>query len=126
MDRGDVILTPSWSWHDHGKDGSGPMIWLDGLDIPSFKHFPVHFVEHYKDPRYPADVVEKKESPIVFPWVEMKQMLDSAEGSWAALPYLAKDGNEGRPSPKPDSSNFQIGTDVHRSEQNFGRIRRKD
>ena len=98
MDRGDVILTPSWSWHDHGKDGSGPMIWLDGLDIPSFQHFPVHFVEHYKDPRYPADVVEKKESPIVFPWVEMKQKLDSAEGPWAALPYLGEDGNEGMSS----------------------------
>ena len=28
MRRGDVILTPTMNWHDHGKDGSGPMIWL--------------------------------------------------------------------------------------------------
>lgn len=40
MKRGDVILTPTWNWHDHGKDGSGPMIWLDGLDLPNFVHFP--------------------------------------------------------------------------------------
>ena len=45
MQRGDVILTPTWNWHDHGKDGSGPMIWLDGLDLPCYRHFPVHFVE---------------------------------------------------------------------------------
>jgi len=42
MQRGDVILTPTWNYHDHGKDGSGPMIWLDGLDLPQFRHFPVH------------------------------------------------------------------------------------
>ena len=40
MQRGDLILTPSWNWHDHGKDGLGPMIWLDQLNLPSFKHFP--------------------------------------------------------------------------------------
>jgi len=34
MHRGDMILTPSWSSHDHGNEGSGPVIWLDGLDIP--------------------------------------------------------------------------------------------
>ncbi|KOS47626.1 hypothetical protein ACN38_g1450 [Penicillium nordicum] len=26
MQRGDVILTPTWNYHDHGKDGSGPMV----------------------------------------------------------------------------------------------------
>ena len=95
MDRGDLILTPQWQWHDHGKDGSGPMIWLDGLDIPSFRHFPVHFFEHFDEPRYPAKDVDKDECPIVFPWAQMKEELDSAEGKWAAVPYLDKDGNEG-------------------------------
>jgi gentisate 1,2-dioxygenase len=33
----DVILTPTWNYHDHGKDGSGPMVWLDGLDLPNFR-----------------------------------------------------------------------------------------
>ena len=81
---------------DHGKDGSGPMIWLDGLDIPSYVHFPVHFVEHYKDPRYPADLVDKEESPIVFPWTHMKKNLDTAGGDWATRPYLEADGNESK------------------------------
>lgn len=33
MAPGDLVLTPSWTWHDHGNDGDGPMIWLDGLDV---------------------------------------------------------------------------------------------
>src|SRR5258708_12747308 len=34
MGPGHFIVPPSWSWHDHGNDGDGPMVWLDGLDIP--------------------------------------------------------------------------------------------
>lgn len=76
IQRGDVILTPRWNWHDHGKDSSGPMIGLDGLDLPNFRHFPVHFAEHYQHPRYPADDVDSNASSMVFPWTEMKQILD--------------------------------------------------
>ena len=36
MERGDVILTPGGLWHDHGHDGSDPVIWLDVLDLPLF------------------------------------------------------------------------------------------
>jgi gentisate 1,2-dioxygenase len=34
MARGDLILTPTGLWHEHGHDGSGPVIWLDVLDLP--------------------------------------------------------------------------------------------
>ena len=95
MSRGDVILTPTWNWHDHGKDGSGPMIWLDGLDLPQFQHFPVHFVEHYADPRYPAEMVPKGEwSPIMFPWSEMQERLDGEGKEWVRKRYLKRDGRE--------------------------------
>ena len=95
MTRGDVILTPTWNWHDHGNDASGPMIWLDGLDLPNFVHFPVHFVEHYDKPRYPAVEGNKEVSPIIFSWVKMKARLGVEEGNWAARRYLKADGNEG-------------------------------
>lgn len=95
MQRGDVILTPTWNWHDHGNGGSQPMIWLDGLDLPNFVHFPVHFVEHYKDPRYPAEDIDTDDSPIVFPWAKMKGKLDGTAGEWVAVPYLKEDGREG-------------------------------
>lgn len=97
MNRGDVILTPSWDWHDHGKDekSEGPMIWLDGLDLPQFQHFPVHFVEHYSEKRYPAEEVDVRESPIVFPWGEMKGRLDGSPGTWCVKEYRMADGSYG-------------------------------
>ncbi|EKG13768.1 hypothetical protein MPH_09077 [Macrophomina phaseolina MS6] len=94
MRRGDVILTPTWNWHDHGNHGEEPMIWLDGLDLPNFVHFPVHFVEHYQHPRYPAEEVDVEASPIVFPWEGMRRALDAVEGPWASLPYLKGNGQE--------------------------------
>jgi len=36
MERGDLILTPGGMWHDHGHDGSEPVVWLDALDLPLF------------------------------------------------------------------------------------------
>ena len=33
MHRGDFIITPSWLYHDHGNEGSEPVMWLDGLDM---------------------------------------------------------------------------------------------
>ena len=35
MEKGDLILTPSGLWHEHGHEGSGPVVWLDALDLPT-------------------------------------------------------------------------------------------
>ncbi len=32
--RGDLILTPNGTWHDHGNDGDAPVVWIDTLDWP--------------------------------------------------------------------------------------------
>ncbi len=32
--RGDIILTPNGTWHDHGNDDKDPVIWIDMLDWP--------------------------------------------------------------------------------------------
>ncbi|WP_027579421.1 gentisate 1,2-dioxygenase [Bradyrhizobium sp. Ai1a-2] len=53
MNPGDLILTPAWFWHDHGKDSKGPMIWLDGLDIPLVNHLGATFSEEFDERRYP-------------------------------------------------------------------------
>jgi gentisate 1,2-dioxygenase len=47
MHPGDFILTPSWTYHDHGNPSDGPMVWLDGLDIPIVNLFDTSFAEHY-------------------------------------------------------------------------------
>jgi gentisate 1,2-dioxygenase len=45
MQPGDFVITPSWTWHDHGSTGSGPMVWLDGLDIHMISLFEASFRE---------------------------------------------------------------------------------
>lgn len=45
MSPGDLVLTPGWSWHDHGSEVSEPVIWLDGLDIPIVQMFDAGFSE---------------------------------------------------------------------------------
>ncbi|MEW5424189.1 cupin domain-containing protein [Amorphus sp. 3PC139-8] len=36
MDDGDLVLTPTGEWHDHGHEGTEPVIWLDALDLPLY------------------------------------------------------------------------------------------
>jgi gentisate 1,2-dioxygenase len=45
MFPGDLIITPSWTWHEHGNDTDAPMIWLDGLDIPLIRSLASGFSE---------------------------------------------------------------------------------
>jgi gentisate 1,2-dioxygenase len=45
MRYGDFIITPSWTYHDHGNDGNDPVIWLDGLDIPLVRFLDAGFAE---------------------------------------------------------------------------------
>jgi gentisate 1,2-dioxygenase len=46
MHPGDFIITPSWTWHDHGSDSGEPVVWLDGLDIPMIRFFDAGFAEN--------------------------------------------------------------------------------
>jgi gentisate 1,2-dioxygenase len=32
--RGDLIITPNGTWHDHGNDSDTPVVWIDMLDWP--------------------------------------------------------------------------------------------
>ena len=41
----DLVLTPSMQWHDHANPTDKPMIWLDGLDIPTVRLFDASFAE---------------------------------------------------------------------------------
>jgi len=48
MRPGDFVITPSWTWHDHGNDSTEPMVWMDGLDIPLVSFFEAGFAENYE------------------------------------------------------------------------------
>ena len=46
MRRGDFVITPNWTPHDHGNPSQQPMIWLDVLDVPTINFFDAAFSEH--------------------------------------------------------------------------------
>ena len=52
----DLVLTPGGQWHDHGNTTKMPMIWLDGLDIPTVRHFDASFAEKYAEDQFPQSV----------------------------------------------------------------------
>lgn len=54
MCPGDFVITPSWTWHDHGNQSGHPMIWLDGLDIPLVDLLNAVFFEKYGEEQFPA------------------------------------------------------------------------
>lgn len=48
MSRGDLIVTPAGTWHDHGNEGDEPVIWVDVLDLPLVENLAVsHFDMEY-------------------------------------------------------------------------------
>ena len=48
----DLVLTPNWQWHDHGNASGQPMIWLDGLDIPTVRFYEASFAERLAEPAH--------------------------------------------------------------------------
>ncbi|MEQ1884505.1 MAG: gentisate 1,2-dioxygenase [Bryobacteraceae bacterium] len=47
MHKGDFIVTPSWTYHDHGNTSGAPVIWLDVLDAPMVNILQTGFAEHH-------------------------------------------------------------------------------
>jgi len=48
--RGDIILTPNGTWHDHGNDGEVPVIWIDMLDWPLMEFLDCAWVDQEFQP----------------------------------------------------------------------------
>ena len=54
MVPGDFIITPSWTFHDHGNPGNEPVVWMDGLDIRIVELFAAQFHEVYPEEVQPV------------------------------------------------------------------------
>ncbi|KAK2029221.1 gentisate 1,2-dioxygenase [Colletotrichum zoysiae] len=89
--RGDVVVTPTWHWHDHGNESDAPVIWLDALNLPLFRFTPVHFAEQYHESRYPSVLTDPCEWR--HPWDEVEARLRAQEGPYAIHHYE----NNGKP-----------------------------
>ncbi|KAL6244889.1 hypothetical protein RBB50_008417 [Rhinocladiella similis] len=90
MRPGDVILTPSGAWHDHGNEGTEPIIWLDGLDLPLWQFLPINFLQPYSEARYPSK--SSPESTLRFPWSDVAKKLDDNPSQHATYLYKHRDG----------------------------------
>lgn len=54
MEVGDFVITPSMTWHDHGNESDGPMVWIDGLDMHIVNMFSASFRESYPGATHPT------------------------------------------------------------------------
>jgi len=107
MQPGDFVITPSWTWHDHGNESSEPMVWLDGLDIQIVKLLGASFAEGYPDETQPVSRPEGdsfarfghnllpvdwrpevKTSPVFnYPYVGTREALENLARNGAPDPY---------------------------------------
>ena len=64
MEPGDLIITPPMRWHDHGHEGSAPVIWLDGLDIPLVRHLDASWASRMRPAAPPTTDVDSSEDEL--------------------------------------------------------------
>ena len=50
-ERGDLIFTPTGTWHDHGNDDAEPVMWADILDFPLLEFLDCNWLDEGFDGR---------------------------------------------------------------------------
>lgn len=60
MNEGDLVLTPSGTWHDHENKGDKPMVWLDVLDISLVRALHAVSFEGSEAPRQPVSRISDR------------------------------------------------------------------
>jgi gentisate 1,2-dioxygenase len=82
MRPGDFVVTPGWTWHDHGNDGPAPVVWLDGLDTAFANLFGAHFRENYPEVSQPVSKPAGVSPILSYPYERTRELLEE----------LSKDG----------------------------------
>lgn len=59
MSAGDLVLTPSWTFHEHHNDGDESMLWMDVLDLPVVAALEAVFFEEG-----PSEEVTRRTDPV--------------------------------------------------------------
>ena len=99
MNRGDLILTPTGMWHEHGHEGAEPVVWLDVLDLPLVYYIEASYVTEGKaqtttaeggEQAYqrggvvPAPMFSRSRStfPMLrYPWLDVRRTLEALAAS---------------------------------------------
>jgi gentisate 1,2-dioxygenase len=94
MEPGDLILTPSMTWHEHMNEGNSRVMWLDVLDVPLMEFLQVNMFEPGPPRNLPQPVedaafavpgmmphdlsVPRQHSPMFrYPWSKSSPALDA-------------------------------------------------
>ncbi len=113
MEKGDLILTPSGMWHEHGHEGDTPVIWLDALDLPLVHYLEASYCTEgaHREPGNKADSSQtryrraglvpyqslndvRNPYPLLrYPWAEVREALqklsqDTADAEMVWLAYV--------------------------------------
>jgi gentisate 1,2-dioxygenase len=73
---GDVVLTPSWSWHGHRNEGGARAYWIDFLDVPLVQLLEPMFFEPFPVGTEVTDEVDER-SPLRFALADTLRRLTS-------------------------------------------------
>jgi gentisate 1,2-dioxygenase len=76
MRPGDFVVTPGWTWHDHGSDGPAPVVWLDGLDTAFANLLGAHFREDYPEESQPVSKSAGASPILSYPYERARELLE--------------------------------------------------
>ena len=106
MSRGDLILTPTGMWHEHGHDGTDPVIWLDVLDLPIVYYIEASYHEesgkqdltkNSDGSKYrfggvvPTPMFDRSNKPYAmyrYPWADVRQTLVTMGDDFPEMDFL--------------------------------------
>ena len=92
MEPADLILTPSWAWHDHGHDDGRATIWIDVHDYPFTNHLGAIFFEPFKQRRQPikspGERGNSKQAPFTYKGSAHLQRMTRGDASISIDPAL--------------------------------------
>ena len=78
METGDLVLTPSWTWHDHHNRGDRRAFWLDVLDVPLVLSLNQTLYEPAQGPEQPPLDPGHAVRAVRYPWAEAVRQLAQA------------------------------------------------
>jgi gentisate 1,2-dioxygenase len=73
---GDVVLTPSWSWHGHQNESGARAYWIDVLDVPLVQLLEPMFFESFPGSVEKVNGLDEH-SPMRFAWDDTQRNLAS-------------------------------------------------
>ncbi len=107
MEPGDLIITPPMRWHDHGHEGSEPVVWLDGLDIPLVRALDASWASRMQPARAPVTATDSSQDEFTAAGLVPRHSRDEDTGypqvrwPWAATREALRALAKAAPSDRP-------------------------